>query len=174
MTDIPKVEDLLQLNCFLHDIDFVDEELMGKLCRRSIQKYEKNVQLLHYNKHICYVNNINALFKTFRCTTCDTFFSKTGNLEQHLFTCSDRIKLIYPKNIYELREALFEKLDAFNVPYKNEQKLFKNSAVFEFESICVKENLQANWDYNMDREAWSYISLYLVKLDTGTHFSLQR
>ena len=38
MTDIPKVEDLMQLNIFLYDIDFVDAELIGELCRRCIQK----------------------------------------------------------------------------------------------------------------------------------------
>ena len=140
LNDIPKVEDLLQLNIFLYDIDFVDGELIGELCRRSIQKYENSVKLLRYNNHICYVNNINVLFKAFRCTTCDTFFSKTGNLERQLLTCSDRVKHIYSKNVYELREALFEKLDAFNIPYRNEQKLFKNLAVFDFESSCVNED----------------------------------
>ena len=139
MTDIPKVEEMLHLNIFLYDIDFVDGELIGELCRRSIQKYEKIVKLLRYNNHISYVNNINALFKAFRCTTCDTFFTKAGNLERHLVTCTDRVKHIYPKNVYELRETLFEKLDAFNIPYRNEQKLFKNLAKFDFESICVKE-----------------------------------
>ena len=56
-----------------------------------------------------------------------------------MVTCSDRVKHIYPKNVYELREAFFEKLDAFNNPYRNEQKLFKNLPIFDFESICVKE-----------------------------------
>ena len=140
MTDIPKVEDLLQLNIFFYDIDFVDGELVRELARRSIQRYEKSVKLLRYNNHICYVNSIIALFKAFRCTTCDTFFSKTGNLERHLVTCSDRVKHIYPKNVYKLRETLFEKLDAFHIPHKNEQKLFKNLALFDFESICVKED----------------------------------
>ena len=140
MTDIPKVEDLMQLNIFLYDIDFEDGELIGELCRRSFRKYEKSVKLLRYNNHICYVNNINALFKAFRCTLCDTFFSKTGNLERHLVTCSDRVKHVYPKNVYELRETLFETLDAFNMPYKNEQKLIKNLAIFDFESVCVKED----------------------------------
>ena len=74
MTDIPKVEEMLQINIFLYDIDFVDGELIGELARRSIQKFEKSVKLLRYNNHICYVNNINALFKAFRCTTCATFF----------------------------------------------------------------------------------------------------
>ena len=57
-----------------------------------------------------------------------------------MVTCSDRGKHIYPKNVYELRETLFEKLDAFNILYKNDQKLFKNLAIFDFESICVKED----------------------------------
>ena len=140
LNDIPKIEDLLQLNIFLYDIDFVDGELFGELARRSIQKYENSVKALRYNNHICYVNNINALFKTFRCTTCDTILSKTGNLERHLVLCSDRVNHIYPKNVYELRETLFEKLDAFNIPFENEQKLFMNLAIFEFASICVEED----------------------------------
>ena len=80
-----------------------------------IQKFEKSVKFLRYNNHICYVNNINALSKAFRFSTCDTFFSKTGNLERHLVTCSDRVKHIYPDNVYEVRETLFEKLDALNI-----------------------------------------------------------
>ena len=41
MTDIPKVEEMLQLNIFLYDLDFVDGELIGELARRSIQTLEK-------------------------------------------------------------------------------------------------------------------------------------
>ena len=41
MTDMPKVEEMLHLNIFLYDIDFKDGELIGELCRRSIQKFEK-------------------------------------------------------------------------------------------------------------------------------------
>ena len=53
MIDIPKVEEMLHLNICLYDIDFVDGELIGELCRRSIQKYEKSVKVLRYNSHIC-------------------------------------------------------------------------------------------------------------------------
>ena len=140
LNDIPKDEDLLQLNIFLYEIDFADGELTGEVARKSIQKYEKSVKLLRYNNHMCYVNNINALFKAFRCTTCDTFFSKTGNLERYLVTCTDHVEHVYPKNVYELRETLFQKLDAFNIPYKIEQKLFKNLTIFHFQSTCVKED----------------------------------
>ena len=142
--DIPKVEDLLQLNIFLYDIDFVDGELIGELCRRSIQKYEKIVKLLRYNNHVCYVNNINALFKAFRCTTCDTFFSKTGNLERHSVTCNDRVKHFHPKNVYELRETLFEKLDDFNIPYRNEWKLSKSWQYLTLSPFAAKKQTQTN------------------------------
>ena len=115
LNDIPKVENLLQLNIFLYDSDFVDGELIGELGRKSIQKYQKNLELLRYNKHFCYVNNITALIKAFQCTTCDTFFSKTGNRERHLVTCSDDVKHIYPKNVYKLRKKLFGTFDASNI-----------------------------------------------------------
>ena len=45
-TDNPKVEEMLQLNIFPCDIDFVDGELIVELARRSIQKFEKSVKLL--------------------------------------------------------------------------------------------------------------------------------
>ena len=69
MTDIPKKKEMFQLKSFLYDIDFVDGELIGELERRSIQKFEKSVELLRYNNHICYVNNMNSSFKSFRCST---------------------------------------------------------------------------------------------------------
>ena len=46
MSDIPKVEETLPLNIFLYDIDFVYGELIGELCRRSIQNYQKSVKLV--------------------------------------------------------------------------------------------------------------------------------
>ena len=130
MTDIPKVEEMLQLNIFLYDIDFVDWELIGELAQRSIQKFEKSVKLLRYNDQLCYVSEMNSFFKSFRCSSCDTNFSETGSLERHLITCSERGKHIYPKNVYQLRETFFEKLDSFNIPYRENQKLFKNVAFF--------------------------------------------
>ena len=139
MDDIPSVEDIVGINIFIYDIDLIDSAMVGELARRSIKKYEKSVQLIRYNRHICYVDNIHALFKAFRCPTCDTYFQKTGNLERHLVRCSERVKHIYPKNVYQLRETLFDKLDSFGIQYTDEQKLLTNLALFDFESICIPE-----------------------------------
>ena len=113
--------------------------MVGELARRSIKMYEKNVQLIRYNSHICYVDNINALFKVFRCSTCDTYFQKNGKLERHLVRRSERVKHIYPKNVYQLRETLFDKLGSFEIQYTDDQQLFNNLAVLDFETICLPD-----------------------------------
>ena len=86
MNDLPFVEDLLTLNIPLYDIVIVDGNIIGDLARRSVQKYENTVRLLRYNNHICYKNNNNAVFQSFHCTNCDTFFNRTFNLERDLTT----------------------------------------------------------------------------------------
>ena len=139
MTDFPKVEEMLKVIIFLDDIDFVDGELIGEIARRSIQKFEKSLKLLRYNNHICYIRDMNSFFKSFRCSTCDTIVSKTGHSERPLIIFSERVKQIYPKNVYQSSETLLEMLDSFNFPYREDQKLFKKLAVFDFESFCDKE-----------------------------------
>ena len=138
MNVIPFVEDLLTLNILLNDIDIVDGNIIGELARRSVQNYEITVRMLRYNNHICYVNNINAVFQSFRCPNCHTFFNRKFIFERHSPTCSGRVKNVYPQNVYPIRETLFHKLDSFRIKYTSEQKLFKNLAIFDFESILSK------------------------------------
>ena len=140
MDDIPTVEEITGINIFLYDVDIVEGSLVGELARRSVQKHPDTVRLLRYNSHICYVANIHALFNAFRCPTCDCYFNRSGNLERLLTTCQERVKQVFPKNVYQMKETLFDKLDSFNIPYTDEQKLFKNVAIFDFESICVRED----------------------------------
>ena len=139
INEIPFVEDLLTLNILLYDIVFVDGNVIGELARRNVKKCENTVRLLRYNNHICYENNINAVFQSFRCLICDTFFNRTFNLERHLTTCKERVKNVYPKNVYQTQETLFDKLNSFGIEYTNERTYFKKLAIFDIESICVQE-----------------------------------
>ena len=139
MNDIPIVEDLLTLSILLYDIDIVHGNIIGELARRSLQKNDNTVRVLRYNNHICYVNNITVVFHSFRSPNCDSLFNRTFNLERHLTTCSERVKNMFAKNVYQSRATLFDKLDSFGIEYTNEQTFFKNLAKFDSESICVHE-----------------------------------
>ena len=70
MDDHLSLEHIVGINIFICDVDLTDGAMVGELARRIIKKYEKNVQLIRFNSHICYVDNIRALFKAFR----DTYF----------------------------------------------------------------------------------------------------
>ena len=89
LNDDNTVEDLLTLKILLYDIDIVKASIIIELARRSVQKYENTVRLLRCKNHICFVNNINAVFQSFRCPNCDIFFNRKINLERHLTTCSE-------------------------------------------------------------------------------------
>ena len=141
MNDIHTLENLLTLKILPYDKDNNDGNIVGELARRTVQIFENSVRLLRYNNHICYVNNINAVFQSFCCPNCDTFFNRTFNLERQLTTCSEWVKNVYPRNVYQIQETLFDKLDSFGIKYTSEQKIFKNLAIFDFESICVQEEI---------------------------------
>ena len=140
MNCIPIVEDLLTLkNYLLYDLDIVDGNIMGEIARRGVQKYEKTVRRSSYNIHTCFMRNNIAVFQSFRCSNYDTFFRRTFNLERQLTTFSERVKSMYPKKVYQIRETLLDKVDCFGIKYTREQKCFKNLKIFNFESICVQE-----------------------------------
>ena len=48
--------------------------------------------------------------------------------------------------MYQLRETLFDKLDSFDIQYTDDQKLFNNLAVLDFESICIPEEKIKNME----------------------------
>ena len=60
-------------------------------------------------------------------------------MDGHFTTCSEWVKIVYPKIVYQTLETLFGKLDSFGKEYSNEQTLSKNLAIFDIESICVQE-----------------------------------
>ena len=119
------------------------------------------------------MSNIKADFKAFRCPNCETFFSRSFNLEQHLTTCSERVKSVHPKNVCQIPEALFDKLDSFVINYTSEQKFFKNLAIFDFETICVQEETLRDKPKILDRETFPDICIHFFKPCRGTNFPLQ-
>ena len=154
--DLSVVEEIMQRNIFIYDFDIKEGDYVGELARRSIGRFDKTVKLMRFNNHIIHTNDIDFFFKCFRCPSCDTFFNKSDNFNKHLLRCMDRVKLTYPKNVYELRETLFEKLEEFNLPVSEDNKLFNNLAIFDFSvDLCSY----------LDRKTCTNFSLYIIKSD---------
>ena len=168
LQDIAIVEDIVQADIFLYVIDIANGSMIGELEMRSIGKHSNTVRLFRSNSHICHVSDINSLFTAYRCPSRDQFIGRAQHLEQHLTTCNKKVKHVFPKNVYQLRETLFDKLDSFNIPHSDDQKLFKNISIFDFESICV----QADKFRDTDATTWigkhvpsANICINFVKLD---------
>ena len=129
--------------------------MIGELARRSVVKQSNTVRLLRYNSHICHSSDINTLFKAYCCLSCHQIIKRAQHLERHLNTCEETAKHIFPQNMYQLRETLFDKLNSFNIPYSVDQELFENVAIINFESICVQE------DKFQDTETTTWISKHI-------------
>ena len=85
------------------------------------------------------MSNIYAVFQAFHCPNCDTLFNRTFHLERNLTTPRERVKNVYPKNVYQIRETLFEKMNSFGIKYTSQQNFLKNLAVLGFELIYIQE-----------------------------------
>ena len=52
--------------------------------------------------------------------------------------CEELFENVFPKSVYQLRESFFDKLRAFDMEMEASAMLLSKFAVFDFESICVK------------------------------------
>ena len=89
------------------------------------------------------VSIINVPFKAYRCLPCGQFIKLNHHLEWLLIVCKERFKHFFPKNVYQLQETSVDKLDSFNSPYSDDHNLFRNLAIFNFESCCVSKTNSA-------------------------------
>ena len=64
MNDIPLVEDLLTISILLYDINIVDGDIIGKIARRSVQKYNITVRYVMWATLIQSFNLFVALIGT--------------------------------------------------------------------------------------------------------------
>ena len=87
------LEDNCEINIQLFNTDYDENgEIVGELMRRSALLFSRIVNLIRYDNHICWTENLNNLLKKFRCHTCDTFLSSTRNLLNHQRQCPENIK----------------------------------------------------------------------------------
>ena len=136
LEDLHIVERLAEVNISVYDIEVSDGGIIRELAERSLRRFNSTTTLLSYNNHTCYATDVNTVFKSFRCSTCNNFFTRSSNLQRHMPKCEELVKNIYSKSVYQFRETFFDKLRAFDIVAGD--TLFNNFAVFDFDSVCVE------------------------------------
>ena len=78
------VERLAEVNILMYDIQVSDGGIFGKLVERFLRRFNSTATLLRYNNHICYFTDVNKVYKSFRCSTSNTFFARSSTLQRHM------------------------------------------------------------------------------------------
>ena len=108
--------------------DYWDKNIIYVIWATLLQSFSLFVVTLSSTEHSTW-SNIIAVFQSFGC---DTFFNGAFNLERPFTTCSERLRNIYPSNVYQSQETLFDKLDAFGVNYKPQKETFQKLSNLRF------------------------------------------
>lgn len=117
-----------------------DGHIVGEQVRRSLGLYNDTCHLLQVGKHVCYIVDLQSLFKRYKCMRCSKFFTRQSNLHRHVSAnCTEKVRNIYPGKVYNLQQTIFEKLDDIGIYLDRDMRVSSNFAVFDFESYCAKE-----------------------------------
>ena len=105
MDNLPIVEDVVEKKQLIFDIDIKKEDFVSELAWRSIGKNETTVELIRYNNHIIYVNNIDNFFICFDAQFAIHFSTKQTTSSYVFFVPNIESKTFIQKmfNIYERR-----------------------------------------------------------------------
>ena len=82
--DIAPLQVNVRADIFLYNLEVIDESMIGELAGRIVGRHPNTARLLSWKIYICSVSNINALFKAYRCISCDDFIRRAQYLERHL------------------------------------------------------------------------------------------
>ena len=100
---------LLTINFLRSGVDIADGNIIGGLAEWSSQKIEKTVRRRGNNNHIIYKNNNNAVFQSYYCTDSDEFLNGTFSCGRKVTKCNERVEIVYPRIVDQIRESLFQK-----------------------------------------------------------------
>ena len=116
---------------------------------------------MKYNNHICYVSNINVDFWCSCSPYFLSFFKRTCKLERDSTTCSERVQNVYPMNVYQTQETLFDKLNFFWYEIYEWTKTFEQLGNIRHSIVlCPGGDLQRYKDEQLDGGTCSHISIF--------------
>ena len=89
---IGTIEEIAQMNKFLYKLYNLEEAKIGYLARIRLYRHSSILRVLLYKSLICFVSNINTLFKIYRCPSFDHFIKRAPHREILLNFCQKEMK----------------------------------------------------------------------------------
>lgn len=128
----------------------IKRQVVATVVRRSLEKYEKTMNVNLFESHFSYVHNFELYAHCFSCSKCDKLFKSGKAARRHESTCEAVVKRKYVGGIYHLHPTVFQELEEEGLSIKEELKYYRFFATFDFEAYLKKTDLPAN----TEKQTW--------------------
>ena len=140
LEEIPKFEEVFDINVNIYSLD---AEGKATVIYKSSGLYEDTLYLDKYLNHVSYINNFKAYANKFSCRKCKRFFDRADNCNRHELTCDDSARMKYPGGFYSSKKNVFEQLMEFGINVAEQDRYYKDFAVYDCESMLIPDNKPA-------------------------------
>ena len=140
LEEIPKFEEVFDINVNIYSLD---AEGKATVIYKSSGLYEDTLYLDKYLNHVSYINNFKAYANKFSCRKCKRFFDRADSCNRHELTCDDSARRKYPGGFYSSKKNVFEQLLEFGINVAEQDRYYKDFAVYDCESMLVPDNQPA-------------------------------
>ena len=104
LNELCDIEDLFSVNIVVYELIELEEgmeedrdntdqkkegkpEIVARLVRRSVDKYDTTLHVNLYQKHFSYIRNINKYTQSYSCSKCQKMWTTTKQLHRHEAKC---------------------------------------------------------------------------------------
>ena len=106
--ELDKIERHFKINMNV-DTNGIQEEIL--VDRRSICKYDDALNLMRYNHHFMYIQDLNQMRHCYRCKKCSKISKNMEACNRHEKKCDELIKHTFPGETYNKSKSIFDKID---------------------------------------------------------------
>ena len=133
--ELDKIENHFKINIMIYTQDNTEHEKpVTEIDRRSINTYGTTLYLMRYDKHFCFIKEIERFVHSFKCTRCGKLWANATACHRHEKTCGEFCKHQFPGGFCSKTKSIFERLPE-NI---TQHKFYDPVIVYDFEAMLIK------------------------------------
>ena len=115
--------DLIEKHCNINiNVYTHDEPELLQIDRRSMCEYDDTLNLMRYNNHFMYIEDLKQIRHSYKCKKCCKIFKNMEACNRHEKTCDELVKHTFPGGKYDKSKSIFDKIeDIYNDLLKKEK-----------------------------------------------------